>query len=175
MKKVLLGISSSIAAYKAHDLIRLLVKARLDVHPIVTEHALNFVTPLTLEILSGNRVHTDRDVWEKREMAHIDLKESASLYIIAPATANVIGKCAHGIADDVVTTTYLSVTSPVLMAPAMNPNMYSHEAVQRNLAILRERGVHIIEPESGDVICGDTGQGKLADVEMIAQRALEII
>lgn len=167
MKKVILGISSSIAAYKACDLTRLLVKAGHSVHTMVTEHALNLVTPLTLETLSGNPVYTDSFARDRREMGHIELKDGADLFIVAPATANVIGKFAGGIADDLLSTTFLSITCPVIIAPAMNPNMWKHPAVQENIAKLRAWGVHFVEPGAGEVVCGDSGYGRLADIEVI--------
>lgn len=174
-KKILLGVTSSIAAYRSHDLVRLFVKAGYDVHVIVTRHALEFVTPMTLATLSGNPVQTDEALWNDHRMAHIDMKDQASLLVIAPATANIIGKCASGIADDLLSTTYISVTCPVVLAPAMNPNMYRHPAVQHNMEILKQRGVHVVEPDEGDVVCGDEGQGRLAPVEDIFNRSVEVL
>ncbi len=171
MKKIILGVSSSIAAYKACDLTRLFVKDGFDVHHVVTSNALHLVTPLTLETLSGNPVYTDTFARERRVMGHIELKENAALFLVAPATANVIGKFASGIADDLLTTTFLSVVCPVLIAPAMNPNMYRHKAVQRNMATLKSWGVLFVEPTEGDVACGDHGYGKLADIETIFEAA----
>lgn len=175
MKKVIIGISSSIAAYKACDLIRLLVKAGHSVHTVVTEHALNLVTPLTLETLSGNPVYSDSFSRDRREMGHIELKDGAALFIVAPATANVIGKFAHGIADDLLSTTFLSVTCPVLIAPAMNPNMWQHPAVRENCAKLKGWGVRFVEPDAGEVVCGDSGHGKLADIEVIFKAAQDVL
>lgn len=175
MKKIILGISSSIAAYKACDLIRLFVKDRHSVHVIITEHALNLVSPLTLEVLSGNPVHTEQYSRDKREMSHIELKTDAALFLVAPATANVIGKFASGIADDLLSTTFLSVSCPVMIAPAMNPAMYHHPAVQKNMALLTLWGVRFVEPVEGLVACGDEGIGKLADVETIFKAALDVI
>jgi phosphopantothenoylcysteine synthetase/decarboxylase len=175
MKKVILGISSSIAAYKACDLIRLFVKGGYSVHVVATENALYLVSPLTLETLSGNPVYSEQYSRERREMGHIELKTDASLFLVAPATANIIGKFAGGIADDLLSTTFLSVTCPVMMAPAMNPNMYLHPAVKRNIEILKQWGVTFIEPASGEVVCGDEGMGRLADVEDIYGAALHAI
>jgi phosphopantothenoylcysteine decarboxylase len=175
MKKIIIGISSSIAAYKACDLIRLFVKEGHAVHVVTTENALHLVSPLTLEVLSGNPVYTEQYSRERREMGHIELKTGASLYLVAPATANVIGKFAGGIADDLVTTTFLSVTCPVIVAPAMNPYMYNHPAVKENMAKLKSWGVRFIEPAAGEVVCGDEGTGRLADVEEIFKVSLNVI
>ncbi len=175
MKKIILGISASIAAYKACDLIRLFVKGGDSVHVAVTENALNLVAPLTLETLSGNPVYSDSFSRERREMGHIELKSDADLFLVAPATANIIGKFACGIADDLLSTTYLSVECPVMVAPAMNPAMYRHPAVKENIDRLKSRGVVIIEPEKGLVACGDEGYGKLADIETIYREAVNVL
>ncbi len=175
MKKIILGISSSIAAYKACDLIRLFVKGGYSVHVVATENALHLVSALTLETLSGNPVYSEQYSRERREMGHIELKTEASLFLVAPATANIIGKFAGGIADDLLSTTFLSVTCPVMMAPAMNPNMYRHPAVQRNIQTLKQWGVAFIEPAAGEAVCGDEGIGKLADIEAIYGAAVNAI
>ena len=173
MKKIILGISSSIAAYKACDLIRLFVKGGSSVHVVATENALNLVSPLTLETLSGNPVYSEQYSRERREMGHIELKTGASLFLVAPATANIIGKFAAGIADDLLSTTFLSVTCPVMIAPAMNPNMYRHPAVGENIAKLKAWGIRFIEPGEGPVVCGDEGAGRLADIELIYRTATD--
>lgn len=175
MKKIVIGVSSSISAYKACDLVRLFVKGGFNVFVTMTENAAKLVSPLTLQALSGNPVYTDETLWEKKEMGHIALKDNADLFLVAPATANILGKFANGIADDIVTTTFLAMKSPVLMAPAMNPNMYSHWAVQENIEKLKSRGVLFVEPESGVVACGDEGQGKLADIDRIYRMSLDVI
>ena len=175
MKKIILGVSSSIAAYKACELTRLFVKADYSVFTVLTKNALNLVTPLTLETLSGNPVYTDSFSRDRREMGHIELKEDASLLVVAPATANIIGKFASGIADDLLSTTFMSVTCPVLIAPAMNPNMYQHRAVQENIAKLKSWGVHFVEPDEGEVACGDVGYGKLAELDRIFRAAQDVI
>jgi phosphopantothenoylcysteine synthetase/decarboxylase len=175
MKKVILGISSSISAYKTCDLIRMFVKLGYQVFPVATRHALELVTPLTLETLSGNMVYSDSFSMERREMGHIELKEGASLLLVAPATANIIGKFANGIADDLLSTTFLSVKCPVLIAPAMNPAMWSHPAVIANIEKLKSWGAQIIEPETGKAACGDEGQGRLADIEAIYNRVIDAI
>lgn len=166
-KKVILGISSSISAYKACDLIRLFVKADYSLYAVLTERATNLITPLTLENLSGNPVYTDSFAVVRRDMAHIELKENASLMLVAPATANIIGKFANGIADDLLSTTFLSVTCPVVIAPAMNPNMWNHPATQRNIQRLKSWDIVFVEPEIGEALCGDEGRGKLADIQKI--------
>jgi phosphopantothenoylcysteine synthetase/decarboxylase len=175
MKKIILGITSSIAAYKACDLVRLFVKGGYSVHVVATEHALHLVSPLTLEVLSGNPVYSEQYPRERREMGHIELKTDASLFLVAPATANIIGKFAGGIADDLMTTTFLSVTCPVLIAPAMNPNMYRHPAVKKNISTLKSWGVAFIEPAAGEAVCGDEGVGRLADIEEIYRIAVNAI
>jgi len=163
MKKIILGISSSIAAYKACDLVRMFVKEGCSVHVVATENALNLVSPLTLEVLSGNPVYSEQYARERREMGHIELKTDASL----------IGKFANGIADDLLSTTFLSVTCPVLVAPSMNPNMYVHPAVKENIAKLKAWGVRFIDPGEGPVVCGDEGYGRLADIETIFRTAMD--
>ncbi len=173
MKKIIVGITSSIAAYKACDLIRMFVRGGYSVHVVATENALHLVTPLSLEVLSGNPVHSAQYSRERREMGHIELKNGASLYLVAPATANIIGKFAGGIADDLVSTTFLSVACPVLIAPAMNPGMWSHPAVRANVERLKSWGVKFIEPARGEAVCGDEGEGRLADVEDIFRAAAD--
>lgn len=175
MKKIIFGVSSSISAYKACDLTRLFVKSGYTVNHILTENAKNLVTPLTLETLSGNPVYTDSFAREKREMAHIELKRDAVLFLVAPATANIIGKFASGIADDLLSTTFLSVKCPVVIAPAMNPDMWTHIAVRANIDRLKSWGVIFIEPEEGEVVCGDEGTGKLAAIEKIYETAVNAI
>ena len=173
--KLILGISSSIAAYKSYDLARLFVKNGDSVYTVVTQNSLNIISPLVFETLTGNPCYHDSFVHERREMGHISLKENVGLFLICPATANVIGKMANGIADDLLTTTYLSVTCPVIVAPSMNPAMYAHIAVQENIERLMKRGVHIIEPYEGRVVCGDSGKGKLADITEIYNKVIDIV
>jgi phosphopantothenoylcysteine decarboxylase/phosphopantothenoylcysteine decarboxylase/phosphopantothenate--cysteine ligase len=142
---------------------------------VVTENSLNIISPLTFETLTGSPCYHDSFVRSRREMGHITLKENANLFLICPATANVIGKIANGIADDLLTTTYLSVTCPVIVAPSMNPAMYSHLAVQENIERLIKRGVHIIEPREGKVVCGASGKGKLSDISEIFKKAMDVV
>jgi len=168
-KQILLGVGGGIAAYKAAALCSLLVKNGFEVQVLMTEHALEFIAPLTFQSLSRKPVvvSTFKEP-DPREIAHIALADKADLYILAPATANLIGKLAHGIADDMVTTTALAVTAPIVIAPAMNVHMYEHPAVQANLATLRARGAVVIDPGSGPLACGYTGKGRLAEPEDIA-------
>ena len=175
MKKIILGVSSSISAYKACDLTRLFVKAGYSVFVVLTENAKQIITPLTLETLSGNPVYSDSFAREAREMGHIELKKDASLFLVAPATANIIGKFANGIADDLLSTTFLSVKCPVMIAPAMNPNMWAHPATQENIKRLKSWGVAFIDPDEGKVACGDEGAGRLADIENIFRRAKSVL
>lgn len=172
-KKIVLCVTGGIAAYKAADLVSRLKKQRAEVFVLMTKSACEFITPMTLEVLSGNRVVTDlfdRDFpWE---VEHVSLAKRADVFVIAPCTANVIGKAAHGIADDMVTTTLMATRAPVVMAPAMNTNMYDNPVVQENLRILAGRGVRFVEPESGRLACGDTGRGKMADPAVICEAVL---
>ena len=163
-KNVVLCVTGGIAAYKAADLTSRLRKKGASVYIIMTESATHFITPRTLEVLSGNRVVTDMfDRAFTWEVEHISLAKRADVFVIAPATANIIGKAAHGIADDMVSTTLMATRAPIVMAPAMNTNMYENPVVQQNMELLRERGVCFAAPVSGHLACGDTGSGKLAD------------
>jgi phosphopantothenoylcysteine decarboxylase / phosphopantothenate---cysteine ligase len=146
---VLLGISGGIAAYKTPALVRLLVRAKLDVHVVMTQAATQFVTPLTLATLSGNPVF--QDMWGDRHrpsVEHISLADRASIAVVAPATANVLGKIASGIADDMLTTVFMAITCPVLLCPSMNVNMYRNPVVQENISKLAQLGYHFMDPES---------------------------
>jgi phosphopantothenoylcysteine synthetase/decarboxylase len=175
MKKIVLAVSSSISAYKSCDLARLFVKGGYDVHAVLTDNAIKLVSPLALEALTGHPVYTNDTLWEKRQMGHIALKDDASLFLVAPATANIMGKFANGIADDIVSTTFLAMVCPVLIAPAMNPNMYSHPAVKSNIERLMGWGIRFVEPDAGLVACGDEGQGRLADINRIYEVACSVI
>jgi phosphopantothenoylcysteine decarboxylase/phosphopantothenate--cysteine ligase len=167
-KTIVLGVSGGIAVYKAAALTSRLAQGGADVHVIMTESATKFVSPLTFQTLSRNRVHTDTfDEQDPSVVGHIALADRADLFVVAPATANIIGKLASGIADDMLSTTLLATTAPVLMAPAMNVHMYQHPAVQDNIRTLRSRGVHFIEPGVGQLACGYVGQGRLAEPEQI--------
>lgn len=167
-KTIVLGVSGGIAAYKAAALCSKLAQAGANVHVIMTESAEKFIAPLTFQTLSRNRVAIDTfNEHDASVVQHIDLADSADLFVIAPATANVIGKLAAGIADDMLSTTYLATTAPVLIAPAMNVHMYDHPAVQHNIEILTKRGVMFYEPGEGQLACGYVGKGRLAEPEQI--------
>ena len=163
-KTVVLCVTGGIAAYKAADLTSKLRQAGAAVRVLMTESATQFISPMTFETLSGYRAVVDtfdrNFAWE---VEHISLAKAADVFVIAPATANVIAKAAHGIADDMVTTTLLATKAPVVIAPAMNTGMYDNPVTQQNLQTLRERGFHIIDPAAGRLACGDTGRGKLPD------------
>lgn len=178
---VLLGVCGGIAAYKACEVLRQLQKSGCDVRVLLTESAESFIGPLTFAALSGAPVITaaknsaSSNVATKSAFTHIDLARQADLFLIVPATANILAKLAHGLADDPVTTEALAVECPLLIAPAMNSRMWSKAIVRENLAILRERGVEFVEPVAGELACGEVGEGKLADIEAIVARALILL
>ncbi len=174
--KVLLGVTGCIGAYKAAEILRGLQKAGASVCVIMTRSATEFVQPLTFEVLSGQPVIVE--MYDRPNYAiieHIAVAREADLLLIAPATANVLAKFAHGIADDFLSTVYLSNTNPVLIAPAMNVEMWSHPATQANLKTLRERGVHFVDPGSGYQACGEVGVGRLAEPDDIVKKAIELL
>ena len=172
-KTVLLGVTGGIAAYKAAALASALVKLHACVEVIMTENATQFITPLTFEQLTGNRTITDTfDRNFAHQVEHISLAQRTDLVIIAPATANVCAKVAHGLADDMLTTTVLACRCPKLIAPAMNTNMYENPVTQDNLDILRRYGWEVITPASGRLACGATGAGKLPEPEVLVQHIL---
>ena len=178
MKKpcVVLGVTGGIAVYKACELLRLLQKRGIDVFVVMTQNACRFVAPLTFETLSGHPVAVDTfDRPQTWEVEHIALAKRADLFLIAPATANIMGKMACGIADDMLSTTVMATRAPVLVAPAMNTGMWENAAVQQNVKTLRARGVEIVAPVSGHLACGDSGAGKLEDVAVIAERACDLL
>ena len=174
MAKIVWGISGSISAYRAHDIVRELYHQGHDVHVILTPNATQFVTPLTLASLTGNKAHVDEFPEEiqktapgtnNENMPHIFLKQDVDLMVICPATANVIAKLAMGLGDNLLTSTYLALdrtVAGVLICPAMNPNMWNHPATQKNLKTIKSYGDHILDPTNGVVACGDEGSGKLA-------------
>jgi phosphopantothenoylcysteine decarboxylase len=174
-KRIVLGVTGSIAAYKAADIAGALVKLGAEVHVIMTESALHFITPLTMRTVSRNPVITD--MWDDYgwKPEHIKLSDAADLLIVAPATANVIAEFACGLAPDMLTTTYLATKAPVLIAPAMNCKMLEHPATVANIKLLTERGVKFVEPAQGLLACGYEGKGKLAPVEDIVQAAVSIL
>jgi phosphopantothenoylcysteine decarboxylase/phosphopantothenate--cysteine ligase len=175
-KRVALGVSGGIAAYKAAEVLRGLQRAGCTVRVAMTKRACEFVQPLTFRALSGAHVIVDDYAPDNPDpIAHITFSQSVDLFLIAPATANIIAKFANGIADDFITSTYLASTAPVMIAPAMNTSMWHHPATQRNLQKLRSDGVFIIEPDEGEMACGTVGPGRLSDPEIIVAAALETL
>ena len=165
---IVIGITGGIAAYKSLSLIRLFKKAGAEVKVVATRHALEFVTPLTLQTLSQNNVYSDMFApAEKFDVEHISLAEWADAVVVAPATANIIGKFAHGIADDALSTMLLACTKPLFMAPAMNRNMLASTPVQENLRTLQQRGIMLLGPNSGFLACGTVGEGRMKEPEEI--------
>ncbi len=175
-KEIVLGVTGGIAAYKAVELLRLLTKAGANVHVIMTRSAEEFVTPLTFQTLSMNPVSTSIfNLISEREIGHISLADRADLFIIAPATANVVGKLAGGIADDMLTTTVMATKAPVLIAPAMNVNMYQNLLYQENEAKLKRHGYLFVEPAKGLLACGWEGEGKLQEPQVIFEEAVSAL
>jgi phosphopantothenoylcysteine decarboxylase/phosphopantothenate--cysteine ligase len=174
--RVALGVSGGIAAYKAAEVLRGLQRAGCRVRVAMTGHATQFVAPLTFRALSGEHVVVDDFAPDNPDpIAHITFSQTVSLLVVAPATADIIAKFAHGVADDFLSTTYLACNSPVLVAPAMNTTMWEHPATRRNLEQLRADGVYIIEPDAGEMACGTIGPGRLSDPERIVAAALDIL
>jgi phosphopantothenoylcysteine decarboxylase/phosphopantothenate--cysteine ligase len=180
--RVTVGVSGGIAAYKAAELVRELQRQALEVHVVMTEAATKFVQPLTFAALSGHKVITS--LWDESGNAdggydssieHIGEAQWAEALVVAPATANILAKFAHGVSDDFLTTMYLATTAPVLVAPAMNVNMWEHPATKANLEILRQRGVRVIEPGTGDLACGMVGAGRMAEPAAIADAVLNAL
>lgn len=175
-KTIVLGVSGGIAVYKAVELLRLFIKAKAEVHVIMTKNAQQFVTPLTFQTLSGNPVHTDLfSLIQEQEIGHISLADRADLFVLAPATANLIGKIAQGIADDLLTTSVMATKAPVLVVPAMNTNMYENPFYKRNEKLLVEQGYHLLEPVAGELACGWEGKGKLPVPESIFTAAEAVL
>ncbi|MDF0541944.1 bifunctional phosphopantothenoylcysteine decarboxylase/phosphopantothenate--cysteine ligase CoaBC [Sphingobium sp. H39-3-25] len=169
-KRILLIVSGGIAAYKALELVRVLKRRGIAVRAVLTESAGKFVTPLSFGVLTEDHVYGDMfDLKEEREIGHIQLSRQADLIVVAPATANILAKMAAGIADDLATTILLATDKPVLAVPAMNVRMWEHKATRRNLAQLRADGVAIMEPDSGDMACGEWGKGRLPEPEAIGE------
>jgi phosphopantothenoylcysteine decarboxylase / phosphopantothenate---cysteine ligase len=175
--KVTVGICGGIAAYKSAELVRALQQQALDVHVVMTESATRFITPLTLSSLSGHRVITS--LWDATatpetgsSIDHIAVAQSTDALVVAPATADMLAKFAHGLADDFLSTLYLATAAPVIFAPAMNVNMWEHPATRANLETLASRSVRIVEPESGDLACGMVGAGRLAEIPRIVDAVL---
>jgi len=171
-KQVLLGVSGGIAAYKAAELCRSLIRCGAEVRVMMTRAATRFVGELTFAALSGHPVATDLfDPAREAQIGHIDLADSADLMLLAPATANRMAKMAHGVADDLLSTVYLAFTGPLLLAPAMNVNMWQHPATQENLRIMRLRKHSIVGPEAGELACGHQGPGRMSEPDQILQAA----
>lgn len=167
---IILGITGGIAAYKTPDLIRMLQREGYNVEVVMTQSAQEFITPMTLQEISGNPVHTGMfDPVVHWNVEHISLARKASLVAVVPATANIIGKFCHGIADDLLSTVLLATEAPVLFAPAMNTGMYKNSAVQENIAVLQRRGVHFVGPAKGALLCGDEGEGRLSPLPDIIE------
>lgn len=176
MKKITFCISGGIASYKIISLISYLKRFNINIQVIMTKHATNFVTPLSLEVLSKNKVLVDEFEEPNYEyIPHIEFAQNTDLLIIAPATANIIGKVAHGIADDLVTSTVLASNKPVLVVPAMNTVMYNNPIVQNNINILLENGYKVMKPISKKLACGEEGLGALPDTKDIAEEINKII
>lgn len=180
--RVTVGVSGGIAAYKAAELVRTLQRQALDVHVVMTEAACRFIQPLTFAALTGHKVITtlwddssESETASDSSIEHIGEAQWTDALVVAPATANTLAKFAHGIADDFLTTLYLATTAPVLVAPAMNVNMWNHAATQANLELLRQRGVRVIEPGTGDLACGMVGEGRMAEPAAIADMVLSIL
>ncbi len=175
-RRVALGVTGGIAAYKAAEILRGLQRAGCIVRVAMTTRACEFITPLTFRALSGSHVIVDDYAPDNPDpIAHITFSQTVDLFVIAPATANIIAKFANGVADDFLTSTYLAANAPVLVCPAMNTTMWQHPATQRNLERLRADGVHIIEPDAGEMACGTVGPGRLSEPERIVARALELL
>jgi phosphopantothenoylcysteine decarboxylase / phosphopantothenate---cysteine ligase len=180
--KIALGVTGGVAAYKAAELVRRLQQEKLDVQVVMTRAAQEFITPLTFAALTGQKVITDlfsaagaAPANVESAIEHIAVAQRIDLLLVAPATADILGKFAHGIAEDFLSTLYLATTAPVVVAPAMNVNMWDHPATQANLAVLRARGVRVVDPEEGYLACGMTGAGRLAPTEAIAKKVCEVL
>lgn len=175
-KQIVLGVTASIAIYKACDLVRRLSDAGFDVTVVMTPEAEELVRPIVFQSLSGNKVYRGLfEVPEAWEIEHISLAEKARLVLVAPATANIIGKMACGICDDLLTCIIQATKAPVVLSPAMNDNMYSHPITQENIKKLKRLGVRFVEPVKGKLACGKTGPGCLASVETIVEAVQEIL
>ncbi|MGA7855801.1 MAG: bifunctional phosphopantothenoylcysteine decarboxylase/phosphopantothenate--cysteine ligase CoaBC [Candidatus Acidiferrales bacterium] len=180
--KIALGVTGGVAAYKAAELVRRLQQEKLDVQVVMTRAAQEFITPLTFAALTGQKVITDlfsaagaAPANVESAIEHIAVAQRIDLLLVAPATADILGKFAHGIAEDFLSTLYLATKAPVVVAPAMNVNMWDHPATQENIATLRARGVHVVNPDEGYLACGMTGAGRLAATETIAKKVCEVL
>mgnify|MGYP002857141704 CR=1 FL=1 len=175
-KTIVLGVTGGIAAYKSASLASMLVKLNADVHVIMTQNATRFITPMTFETLTGNKCIADTfDRNFSFDVKHVSLARRGNLFVVAPCTANVIGKLAHGICDDMLTTTMLATKAPKLIAPAMNTGMWENPILQDNLQRLQDYGCHVVQPVVGRLACGDTGTGKMASEETIVEHILAFL
>ena len=174
-REILVGVTGGIAAYKAADLVSLLAQEGAAVSVVMTEHATRFVGPLTFQALSRRPVYTDLFAEGAYEADHIALADRAEAAVVAPATANVIGKLAAGIADDLLSTVLVALRVPVILAPAMNEAMWNHPAVQANVETLRRRGVRFVGPEEGRLACGTEGPGRMAEPETILAEIVAVL
>ncbi|MCA1557580.1 MAG: bifunctional phosphopantothenoylcysteine decarboxylase/phosphopantothenate--cysteine ligase CoaBC, partial [Acidobacteria bacterium] len=175
-RRVALGVTGGIAAYKAAEVLRGLQRAGCSVRVAMTKRACEFITPLTFRALSGSHVIVDDYAPDNPDpIAHITFSQTIDLLVVAPATANIIAKFANGIADDFLSTTYLASNAPVLLAPAMNTTMWNHPATRRNLERLRADGVRLVEPDTGEMACGTVGPGRLSEPERIVEAALAML
>lgn len=175
-KTVILGISGSIAAYKIASLASALVKKHCDVHVIMTQNATNFINPITFETLTGNKCLVDTfDRNFDFSVEHVSIAKKADAVLVAPASANVIAKMAHGIADDMLTTTLLACQCPMIVAPAMNTRMFRNAIVQDNIKVLKRYGMEVIDPACGYLACGDTGEGKMPEPELLLEYILKAL
>jgi phosphopantothenoylcysteine decarboxylase/phosphopantothenate--cysteine ligase len=175
-KKIVLGVTGGIAAYKAAEFVRLLVKEEVDVYVVMTENAQKFIAPLTFQTLSGNPVVTDPfALLEDAKIGHIALADLAELIIILPATANIIGKIAHGIADDFLSTMVMATKAPVLFVPSMNVNMWENKALQKNIQTLLEIGYHLMEPGEGELACHWYGKGRLPELNEVVEKMEDLL
>ena len=174
-KRIVLGVTGGIAAYKSPDLVRRLVDQGAEVQVVMTAGACQFVTPMTFQAVSGRPVRSD--LWDpaaEAAMGHIELARWADLILIAPATADFMAHLAHGLADDLLTTVCLASAAPVAVAPAMNRQMWANDATQANVALLRSRGVHVLGPDSGSQACGETGEGRMVEPLALAAAAMAL-
>ena len=175
-KKIVLGVCGGIAAYKSCELVRLFKKAGHDVRVMMTKSAQEFVTAMTFQTLSGNPVATNLfDLTEESQIGHIHLADSADVIVIAPATANILARAAHGLAEDMVSTVLLATRASVVFCPSMNVNMWKHPATQTNIELLKKRNNHFVDPESGDLACGWVGDGRMAEPSSIFKRVMELL
>jgi len=172
--KVILGVTGSISAYKAVDIMRMFQKNKHDVSIIMTKAAKKFITPLTFETFAPGKVYYKQFKHDQDPLLHINICSNHDLFLIAPATANIIGKIANGIANDLLSTTFLAFHKKVIVAPAMNTNMYLNPVVIENISKLKSRGIDIIEPEEGSLACNTEGRGRLPTVESIYEYCLAI-